>query len=97
MTRKKNPLLQPSPFEADEGNLIGRDPSDVSVEEYRAAYPRPVWGLAAVRAKCLDCAHTAVEVRKCVCTTCPLWPLRLGRVPAALKEAGGFVPKGARE
>lgn len=82
-----NPLLQPSPYEADNGQLIGRDPKSISADEYRAAYPDPVWGLKAVRAKCLDCADNAAEVRKCVVTACPLWPLRMGSVPKALKEA----------
>ena len=30
-------LLQPSPYEADEGALIGRDPRDVSAEDWDAA------------------------------------------------------------
>ena len=91
-----NPLLEPSPYAVDDGELIGRDPREVTVEEFREEVPKPVWGLDAVRAKCLDCAHSSVEVRKCVQTTCPLWPLRMGAVPINLKRAGGFIPKSDR-
>ena len=44
-------------------------------------------GLKAIRAKCLDCAYIPSEVRKCVQTDCPLWPLRMGRVPDGYKIA----------
>jgi hypothetical protein len=37
--------------------------------------------LGVIRAKCLDCSHTANEVRKCVSTGCPLWPYRMGTNP----------------
>lgn len=33
----------------------------------------------AIRLKCLDCCcGSSVEVSRCVCRDCPLWPYRLG-------------------
>lgn len=84
-----NSLLEKSPFDADEGQLVGRDPRKVSAEEYAAHVSEFPVGMRLVRAKCLDCAHTAVEVRKCVCTTCPLWPYRMGVKPKAIRELRG--------
>ena len=84
-----NPLLMLSPYEADAGHLIGRDPRDLSAAEFGAHLPDAMTGLRAIRAKCLDCAHTAAEVRKCVVTDCPLWPLRMGTKPLGLREARG--------
>ena len=37
--------------------------------------------MKAIRAYCLECAGAPGEVRKCVMTRCPLWPLRMGRWP----------------
>lgn len=37
--------------------------------------------LKAIRAKCLDCAYNAAEVRLCPCTDCALYPFRLGKNP----------------
>jgi hypothetical protein len=34
-----------------------------------------------IRAKCLDCAGSSDEVRKCVAAACPLWPFRTGKNP----------------
>ena len=85
-----NPLLQVSPFESDGGQLIGRDPRTISPEGWR---DRPfVSGLDAIRAKCLDCALDPGEVRKCVQTDCPLWPLRMGCVPKGYR-IGAMRPK----
>ena len=82
-------LLQPSPYEADEGALIGRDPRDVSAEDWDAAGAAYLVGLKAARANCLDCCcGIASEVRKCVCTTCKLWPLRMGAVPKGFRVHG---------
>ncbi len=85
-----NPLLQISPFESDGGQLIGRDPRSVPPDGWR---DRPfVSGLNAIRAKCLDCALDPSEVRKCVQTDCPLWPLRMGCVPKGYRM-GAMRPK----
>ncbi len=85
-----NPLLQISPFDSDGGQLIGRDPRSVPPEGWR---DRPfVSGLTAIRAKCLDCAFDPKEIRKCVQTDCPLWPLRMGCVPRSYR-IGAMTPK----
>ena len=85
-----NPLLQISPYEQDGGQLIGRDPRSIPPEGWR---DRPfLSGLGAIRAKCLDCAFDPKEVRKCVQTDCPLWPLRMGSVPKGYRM-GAMRPK----
>ena len=37
--------------------------------------------LKVIRAKCLDCSHTASEVRQCTAVDCSLWPYRTGTNP----------------
>jgi len=37
--------------------------------------------LKVIRAKCLDCSHTASEVRRCPAVDCSLWPYRMGTNP----------------
>ena len=76
-----NELLEISPFQSDEGELIGKHPADVPSEilslKFRAQNP-----LKAIRAKCLDCCcGNAAEVRKCVAVDCALWPFRMGTNP----------------
>ena len=85
---KANPdsLLEISGDKIDGGELVGVRPSDVPLEilslKFRAQNP-----LRAVRAKCLDCCcGNTAEVRKCVATDCPLWPLRLGSNPFRKKS-----------
>lgn len=93
-----NPLLEPSPYEADEGNLIGRDPRKISAAEYAEHLPTATVGMKAIRAKCLDCCGGYQgEVRKCTATSCPLWPLRMGGQPKGLRAArkGGDVEAAA--
>lgn len=46
-----------------------------------------------IRAKCLDCAENAQNVRDCNICKCPIWGLRFGKSPAAAKayyERYGF-------
>jgi hypothetical protein len=74
-------LLEISPYQADEGELIGKHPSDVPSQiltlKFRAQNPSK-----AIREKCLDCCcGNAAEVRKCVAIDCPLWPFRMGTNP----------------
>ena len=67
---------------SDEGELVGRDPRQVSAEEYAEAGIERIVGMKAIRLKCLDCCSGySAEVRKCVSTDCVLWPLRMGRKP----------------
>jgi hypothetical protein len=73
--------LEPSPFETDGGELIGKYPRLISAPDLRAL-GHPASPIKAIRAKCVDCCggHMA-EVRKCVSYSCPLWPMRMGRSP----------------
>ena len=79
MNYADNILLQQSPYLEDEGHYIGRTPDTISAEEWRQAGIAHQTTMAAIRSKCLDCVHTPTEVRKCVQTSCPLWPLRMGK------------------
>lgn len=75
------PLLEISGQKIDEGNLVGRHPSDVPSEFLHGAFSakNPV---KAIRARCLDCCcGDASEVRKCVATDCASWPFRMGSNP----------------
>ena len=79
-------LLEISPYQADEGELIGKHPGDVPSQilslKFRAQNP-----LKAIREKCLDCCcGNATEVRKCVAVDCPLWPFRMGTNPFRKKR-----------
>jgi hypothetical protein len=83
---EREKLLEISPFKADEGELIGKHPSDVPSEglslKFRAQNP-----LKAIREKCLDCCcANAAEVRKCVAVDCALWPFRMGTNPFRKKR-----------
>ena len=81
----QNPLLEISGEKIDEGNLVGRPPSDVPSEYLHGAYSakNPV---KAIRARCLDCCcGQPTEVRKCVATDCPSWPFRMGNNPFRAK------------
>ena len=82
----RHDFLEISTYQADEGELIGKHPSDVPSNflslKFRAQNP-----LKAIREKCLDCCcGSAAEVRKCVALDCPLWPFRMGRNPFRKKR-----------
>jgi|SRR6476646_1083782 len=79
-------FLEISPYQADEGELIGKHPNEVPSQtlslKFRAQNP-----LKAIREKCLDCCcGNAAEVRKCVAIECPLWPFRMGTNPFRKKR-----------
>ena len=79
-------FLEISPFQSDEGELIGQHPSDVPSDslclKFRAQNP-----LKAIRETCLDCCcGNASEVRKCVAVDCPSWPFRMGTNPFRKKR-----------
>ena len=79
-------LLEISPFQSNEGEPIGKHPSNVPSEilslKFRAQKP-----LKALREKCIDCCcGNAAEVRKCVATDCALWPFRMGTNPFRKKR-----------
>jgi hypothetical protein len=55
--------------------------SDTSTGASARAQPAPS-PFKVIRAKCIDCCSGQVgEVRKCVATTCALWPYRMGENP----------------
>jgi hypothetical protein len=83
---ERRDLIEISPFQADEGELIGKHPSDVPFQilslNFRAQNPSK-----AIREKCLDCCcGNPAEVRKCVAVDCPLWPFRMGANPFRKKR-----------
>ena len=88
-------LLEISPYQSDEGELIGKLPHDVAPEiltlKFRAQNP-----LKAIREKCIDCCcGNAAEVRKCVAVDCALWPYRMGTNPFRKKRVLSAEQKAA--
>jgi hypothetical protein len=88
-------FLEISPFQADQGELVGKHPGDMPSEilslKFRAQNP-----LKAIRGKCLDCCcANAAEVRKCVATDCALWPFRMGVNP--FRKRSQLTPADKRE
>lgn len=72
-----NPLL-----EYQDGHLIGKHPENVDISEIEAAGHTNTPLAKIIRKNCLECCgFQASEVRKCVATTCPLWPYRMGKNP----------------
>lgn len=70
--------LQPSPYEADGGHPIGKDPREIPKSDLRAL-GHPDSPIKAIRAYCRECSGgNDAEIRKCVRYKCPLWPLRMG-------------------
>ena len=79
-------LLEPSPYEADGGELIGRDPRKITISDFERAGIVGTMiggeGLDVVRVRCLDCCvEQEAEVRKCVAVACASWPYRMGANP----------------
>lgn len=81
----KGDLTEPSPYECDGGELIGRDPRTIPVDilaRYHQAEPGGAGNGRVVRAKCLHCCcHQESEIRKCTSLACALWPYRMGTSP----------------
>ena len=72
-----NPLL-----EYRDGHLIGKNPLSTDVFLMQGAGCEQSSPAKVMREKCLDCVgFQPSEVRKCVCTACPLWPYRMGKDP----------------
>jgi hypothetical protein len=82
-----NRLLEPSPYETDRGELIGRDPRKLTEAEVLEAGIELRVPTKAIRAFCLSCAQSESEVRKCVSTQCPLWAMRMGGMSRELRRA----------
>lgn len=77
----KTIFLEKSPYEVDEGNLIGRNPREILLAEIRLLghVESPI---KAIRAKCVECSgNNMAESRKCVAVNCSLWPFRMGANP----------------
>ena len=73
-----DPYLAPSPIEADNGNIRGLDPRNISRNDL-LALGHPTSPIKAIRAHCVDCSGgSSSEARKCTVIDCPLWPLRMG-------------------
>ncbi|WP_173088927.1 hypothetical protein [Devosia sp. 1635] len=74
-------FLEPSSFEADGGQMVGKDPRQIPVAELRLLQ-QPESPIKAIRAKCIDCSgNNVAEVRKCTAVGCALWPMRMGTSP----------------
>jgi len=74
-------FLEPSPYEADGGHLVGRDPRQIDIDELRNMR-HPESPVKAIRAKCIDCSGgNMAEVRKCTAVQSALWPMRMGSSP----------------
>jgi hypothetical protein len=83
-----NTLLEPSPYETDRGELIGRDPRKLTEAEVLEAGIELRVPTKAIRAFCLECVgHAESEVRKCVSVNCPLWTLRMTGMSRELRRA----------
>ena len=77
-------------LELDGGELIGRDPRELTTEELRGLGHESTAVLRVIRERCLDCcAEQASEVRKCTSVGCPSWPFWMGTNPwrASVSEA----------
>ena len=79
--RREACYLQVSPYQADDGQKVGKLPSKLSKSDLKAL-GHPEIPIKAIRAKCVNCCGGDMsEARKCVSTSCPLWPMRMGRNP----------------
>lgn len=75
-------LLEISSFAVDGGELVGRDPRQITAGEFDRAGLVAAPILEVIRAKCMDCVgEQSDEVRKCVSVLCPNWPYRMGANP----------------
>jgi hypothetical protein len=81
LTPEETELAHAAGYEPDGEYLIGRDPRAMERAELEAMGHAPMSPVEAIRAKCLDCAGSSDEVRKCVAMTCPSWPFRTGKNP----------------
>ena len=68
-------------YEVDGDYFIGRDPRTMSQTDLTNLGHEQMSPMEAIRRKCLDCAGSSEEVRKCVALACPSWPFRTGKNP----------------
>ncbi len=70
-----------------DGELVGRDPRKMTVDELTELGHKRMSPLKALRARCIDCCGGSPhEVRLCVAVTCPSWPFRMGANPFRTKR-----------
>lgn len=77
IARARGAGYEPGP----DGYLAGRDPREMIPDELVAMGHTQMSPMEAIRAKCLDCAGSAHEVRWCVAMACPLVLFRTGKNP----------------
>ncbi|MBX2806150.1 MAG: hypothetical protein KTR19_09275 [Hyphomicrobiales bacterium] len=63
------------------GGTEGLDPREMSRSLLEEIGHSQMPLLRVIRAKCLDCSHTASEVRRCSAVDYSLWPYRMGTNP----------------
>lgn len=64
------------------GEVVGRDPRNMTTTELKAIGQQPRTVMEALRARCIECCSgSAQEVRYCVAFKCPSWPFRMGKNP----------------
>jgi hypothetical protein len=79
----------PSALEVNpQGETVGRDPRKMTPAELNAVGHFKTALSKLIRLKCLDCANTENEVRKCTAVkTCVLWPYRMRKNPFSERVA----------
>ena len=82
------PFLEVSPYEADRGELIGRDPREMDVELLRELGVKST-PIKAIKDRCTDCVETRVDRLRCELTDCPLWVMRLGKNAHRIAKSNG--------
>ncbi len=87
MSNESECTLKPGTELSSDGELIGRDPRHMTRQELAALGHSKSSMIKIIRLKCLDCAHTESEVRKCIATQCILWPYRMRRNPFSDRTA----------
>lgn len=71
-----------------DGNDMGNNPDKITVNEWKGLKDSFPTGLDLVRRKCYDCSgENWAEVKKCTVIHCPLWPVRMGKVPKNYRKA----------
>ena len=60
---------------------MSTDPREMSAADLASMGFQRISRGDAIRAKCLDCASSAAEVRACEVGSCALWPFRMGTDP----------------
>lgn len=69
------------------GSFVGKDPRSMDKSEFKDMGFTKTPILKVIRAKCIDCCGgSQLEVKLCVCTTCPLWPYRMAKNPFTSRE-----------